>query len=61
MDDARQVQRWKNFTGEKGRFKRTLVNKIKKQEASFDDKSVSPVIRQGLMNWGYVLTKKDIE
>jgi hypothetical protein len=28
-DDERQIQRWKNFTGPKGRFKLNLINKVK--------------------------------
>ncbi len=58
-DDERQIQRWKNFTGPKGRFKLNLINKIKAAEARFDDASISPVIRQGLLHWGYELTAAD--
>ena len=60
-DDARQVQRWLNFTGPKGRFKRNLVNKIKNANAAYDDKKISPVIRQGLLHWAHEVTPKDIK
>ena len=61
-DDQRQVDRWDNYAGEKrGRWLRNLVGKIYKANAEFDDISVSPVIRQGLQHWGYILTKKEYE
>ena len=47
-DDARQIQRWLNCAGPKGRFKSQLCNKIIRAETSFDDYSISPVIRQTL-------------
>ena len=31
----------------------------KKKDKAYNDLSVSPVIRQGLQQWGYRLTKKD--
>ena len=31
-DDQRQIDRWKNLTGPKGRFRRRIVNMIKKKE-----------------------------
>ena len=34
---------------------------IKKKKTTYNDFSVSPVIRQGLLQWGYELTKKDYE
>lgn len=60
-DDARQIQRWKNCTGPKGRWKNTLIGKIIKTESAFDNKNISPVIRQTLQHWGYRLTKEDFE
>tara|TARA_Y100000389_G_C17469750_1_gene529221 strand:- start:1260 stop:1808 length:549 start_codon:yes stop_codon:yes gene_type:complete len=60
-DDERQIKRWKNFAGPKGRFRRNLINKIKNASKNYDDFSVSPVIRQSLLHWGYELTKKDFE
>lgn len=58
-DDKRQIQRWNNFCGPKGRFKRNLVNKIKSANAAHDDESISPVIRQGLLHWAYEITEAD--
>ena len=60
-DDQRQVKRWCNFAGPKGRFRRQLISRIIQNDASFDDERVSPVIRQGLHQWGYVLTESDFE
>jgi len=58
-DDNRQVKRWLNCTGPKGRWKNNLIAKCVRSEKSFSDKSVSPVVRQTLQHWGYVLTEKD--
>lgn len=58
-DDERQIQRWCNFAGPKGRFRRQLINKVAAAGARFDDASISPVIRQGLLHWGYELTAAD--
>jgi len=58
-DDQRQIKRWLNIAGPKGRFRKALINKINAKNAKFDDESISPVIRQTLQHWGYVLTKKD--
>ena len=60
-DDQRQIDRWKNLTGPKGRFRRRIVNMIKKKETTYDDYTVSPVIRQVLLHWGYELTPEDIQ
>jgi len=59
-DDNRQIQRWLNFAGPKGRFKLRIIGMIKNKNTSFDDENVSPVIRQGLQHWGYQLTPEDI-
>ena len=61
-DDQRQVDRWDNYAGEKrGRWRRNLIKKCVDSGKSYDDPSVSPVIRQGLQHWGYKLTKKDFD
>ena len=65
-EDARQIQRWKNITGEKGRHRNsliTLIYKAKKKDSklSIHDKSISPARRQTLQHWGYRLTKKDYD
>ena len=61
QDDARQIGRWLKLAGPNGRFRRTLMNKIIKNNATYDDFSISPVIRQVLLHWGYQLTKKDLD
>ena len=60
-DDDRQVARWANFAGPKGRFRNQLIRLIKKQRGAWDDETVSPAIRQSLQHWGYQLTEKDFK
>jgi hypothetical protein len=60
-DDKRQIQRWKNLAGCKGRFMRFLVTQILKKDGKYDDNTISPKIRQVLQHWGYKLTKKDFD
>ena len=60
-DDERQIGRWLKLAGPKGRFRRTLMNKIIKKGTTHDDFTVSPVIRQVLLHWGYQLTKTDLD
>ena len=36
------------------------MNMIIKQNKNYNDKSVSPVIRQTLLHWGYELTSQDL-
>jgi hypothetical protein len=60
-DDSRQIGRWLKLAGPNGRFRRTLMNKIIKNKTTYNDFSVSPVIRQVLLHWGYQLTKKDLD
>lgn len=60
-DDQRQVQRWLNCTGPKGRWKNNLIAKCVRSGCAFDNIAVSPVVRQTLQHWGYVLTEKDFK
>ena len=60
-DDIRQIRRWKAFEGPKGRFRSQLISKIMKYDTDFDDDSVSPVIRQSLQHWAYMLTEIDFD
>ena len=60
-DDARQIKRWLQLAGPKGRFRLWLIGLIKKSGKKFDDETVSPKIRQTLQHWGYRLTKADFE
>jgi len=49
----------KESSEKKGRWRNNLIGKIARGGKSFDDYNVSPVIRQALQHWGYVLTEKD--
>ena len=60
-DDKRQIDRWLKLAGPNGRFRRTLMNKIIRSGKSYNDASVSPVIRQTLQHWGYKLTKAHLD
>lgn len=60
-DDERQIGRWLKLAGPNGRFRRRLMNEIIKKNKKYNDVSVSPVIRQVLLHWGYELTKKDLD
>lgn len=60
-DDERQIGRWKNCAGPKGRWKNNLISKIAKAGVAFDNYGISPVVRQTLLHWAYELTKEDYE
>ena len=61
-DDNRQINRWIKFAGEtQGRWNKNLMNKIIKSDTTFDDFTISPIIRQSLQHWAYQLTKEDFE
>jgi len=59
-EDERQIKRWQNLASNNGRFKKRLVNMIKKSNKDYNDISISPVIRQTLQHWAIKITKKDI-
>lgn len=59
-DDSRQIKRWLKSSGENGRFRITLINKILKENGNYDDYSIGPIIRQALLHWAYILNKKDL-
>jgi hypothetical protein len=61
VDDEYQIKRWQGVAGKNGRFRRNLINQIKKTNAKYNDFSISPAIRQTLLHWSYELTKKDLE
>ena len=58
-DDERQIKRWMNTAGPRSRFRKALINMIKKKNTTYDDFDISPKIRQTLQHWGYQLTKRD--
>tara|TARA_Y100000389_G_scaffold43581_1_gene38234 strand:- start:5833 stop:6387 length:555 start_codon:yes stop_codon:yes gene_type:complete len=59
-DDERQIKRWEKLAGPNGRFRRRLMNLIIQKEKKYNDLTISPVIRQVLLHWGYELTSKDL-
>jgi len=60
-DDERQLSRWHKCCGARGRWKSNLIAKVLRADKSFDDASVSPVVRQTLQHWGFRLTKAHFE
>ena len=60
-DDERQIKRGLGVAGVKGRFRNQLIGKCARGGTTFDDERISPVIRQALQHWGYVLTKRDAD
>merc|ERR1711997_93735 len=60
-DDDRQIGRWKNCTGPKGRWKNNLIGKIAKAGVKYNNSGISPVIRQTLQHWAYRLNEKDYQ
>jgi len=58
-DDKRQISRWAGVTSKKGRFRNQLIGRCARGGTSHDDRSISPVIRQTLLHWGYILTEHD--
>lgn len=60
-DDERQINRWLALAGPNGRFKRNLINQIKKAGKKFDSFDISPAIRQTLLHWAFELTADDLK
>ena len=60
-DDARQISRWLACAGPNGRWRGNLCGKIILSDASFDDPSVAPVVRQTLLHWAYTLSATDFK
>jgi hypothetical protein len=58
LEDDRQIKRW---IGINNRFKKRLINMIKKKNSTYDDYSISPVIRQVLLSWSIELTEEDMK
>jgi len=58
-DDTRQIKRWLGVAH--GRFRNRLINLCIKQNKKYNDPSVSPVIRQLLLQWAYQLTSHDLK
>lgn len=60
-DDKRQISRWLKTSGKNGRFRISLIRSIIKNKSKYNDYNIKPVIRQGLLHWGYELTKVDFQ
>ena len=60
-DDEWQIKRWVNTAGPRSRFRRALINLIKKHKTKYNDYKISPKIRQTLQHWGYKLTERDFK
>jgi len=60
-DDERQISRWSNAAGPRGRWRQNLVAKCLRDGRPFDDATVSPVVRQTLQHWAYRLTSADFQ
>mmetsp|Transcript_40068 Transcript_40068/g.125429 ORF Transcript_40068/g.125429 Transcript_40068/m.125429 type:complete len:315 (-) Transcript_40068:940-1884(-) len=60
-DDARQISRALKCMGPTGRFRIQLMNKVIRGNTTFDDRRISPVIRQSLQHWGYELTEAHLK
>ena len=58
-DDERQINRWLRTAGPNSRFRRMLINLIKKKNTKYNDFSISPKVRQTLQHWGYQLNERD--
>ena len=58
-DDERQIQRWNNFCGEKGRWRNYIYTKIFNKETNINDLSFSLAVRQSLLHWGYMINEED--
>ena len=60
-DDERQIKRWNNFCGEKGRWRNYIYSKINKRGTSTEDISFSLAVRQSLLHWGYMINNGDFD
>jgi hypothetical protein len=60
-EDKRQIRRWVNYAGVKGgRWRTRMINLLKGAGLAYDDTSISPAIRQGLLQWAYMLVPSDV-
>ena len=60
-DDERQIQRWNNFCGEKGRWRNYIYSKIFNKGTTIEDLSFSLAVRQSLLHWGYMINNDDFD
>lgn len=60
-DDERQIARFNGIAGPNGRFRKWLVGLVKKKNGDVSDITISPKIRQTLLQWAYELTPEDLK
>ena len=60
-DDERQIKRWSNFCGKKGRWRNYIYRKIFDKNTTVDDHSFSRAVRQSLLHWGYSVNQADYD
>jgi len=60
-DDERQIKRWDNFCGKKGRWRNYIYKKIYHKNTTIDDYSFSKAVRQSLLHWGYKINQGDYD
>ena len=56
-DDERQIARWDDFCGVKGRWRNNIYSKIHHT----GDWGISPRIQQSLLHWGYKVNEEDYQ
>lgn len=54
-DDHRQIIRWHNFCGNRGRWRKAIYKRIHETK----DWNISPIIQQSLLHWGYEVNEAD--
>lgn len=57
-DDDRQIRRWQDFCGDKGRWRNNIYKKL---HESGDDWSVAKRVQQSLLHWGYAINENDYD
>ena len=60
-DDKRQIKRWNNFCGEKGRWRNYIYSKIYSRNTTVYDNSFSLAVRQSLLHWAYKTNQTDFD
>ncbi len=58
-NDIVQIKRWQNIASNRGRFRLMLSRLIYKNNGKWNDDNLYPKLRQTLLHWCYILTKKD--
>ena len=60
-DDKRQIARWQDFCGTKGRWRNNIYSQLEKSARYSDreDWNISPRIQQSLRHWGYEINNYD--